>query len=53
MESLLRMFKLEQRLIDSNESESINWHKSIDWNQVNDIRKKLQKDSIDFLIKNL
>ena len=53
MESLLRMFKLEHRLVDTQNNDSINWKEDIDWVQVNDIRTKQRIKSLEFLTMNL
>lgn len=52
--SILEMFHLENRLIDENVIESPHdWNSSIDWVEVNNIRKEKIEESIEFLRKGL
>lgn len=52
-ESLLNMFGLEDRLVSSlNETKTV-LEKPIDWDRVNNIHKRLKKESVFFLKKNL
>lgn len=52
-ESLLNMFGLEDRLVSSlNETKTV-LEKPIDWDRVNNIHKRLKKESLFFLKKNL
>lgn len=52
-ESLLNMFGLEDRLVSSlNETKTV-LKKPIDWDRVNNIHKRLKKESLFFLKKNL
>lgn len=48
-DSLLKTFNLENRRIQLNEIENINLALSIDWENVNLIKKELQATSLDFL----
>lgn len=51
--SLLSMFGLEERLIEPQNLQNIDWQMPIDWNAVNEHRKAWQKISFDFLNRNL
>jgi polysaccharide pyruvyl transferase WcaK-like protein len=51
--SLLKLFNLEDRLINSPDLSSIDLLKEINWNEVNSILKQRQEESLNFLIKNL
>ncbi|MBP3738465.1 MAG: polysaccharide pyruvyl transferase family protein [Muribaculaceae bacterium] len=48
-ESLLNIFRLQDRMIPLGKTESIQWDKAIDWESVNAIKKEWQKKSLDFL----
>lgn len=49
MESLLRMFNIENRLICTKESASVNWDEPIDWNDVNTRLNIWRRKSLSFL----
>ena len=51
--SLLSLFNLEDRLITTASLNTLNIYKTIDWKRVNEHRKKLQKESMDFLQRGL
>ena len=52
-ESLLSLFDLESRIVSDDQNNHLNWSEDIDWNSVNNKRKKLQNKSLDFLKSNL
>ncbi len=52
-DSLLKLFNLEERRVDINNLQNINPNATINWEQVNSIKRKWQKKSIDFLVKNI
>ena len=52
-DSLLKLFELENRLVDVNELKEINLTTPINWNRVNSIKKEWQNKSIKFLEENL
>ncbi len=47
--SLLKIFGLENRLINIEDKSSVDWTASIDWEKVNEIKKHWQQLSLDFL----
>lgn len=53
MESLLRMFNIEDRLIGTKESASVNWDEPIDWNDVNTRLNIWRRKSLSFLSDSL
>lgn len=52
-ESLLSMFKLNDRIVDINNFSNIEWGMSIDWESVNGILKKERTRSLEILNKGL
>lgn len=51
--SLLKMFHLEDRLIDESELGNLDFHKAIDWNEVNSILEEKRRASKELLLENL
>ena len=51
--SLLKMFGLEDRLIDSENYALVDWMAEINWDRVNDILEIEKKKSIEFIVDNL
>ena len=51
--SLLQMFHLEDRLIDESELGNLDFHKAIDWNEVNSILEEKRRASKELLLENL
>lgn len=51
--SLLVMFGLEDRLIEPQNLQNIDWQTPVDWDAVNEQRRAWQKISFDFLNRNL
>lgn len=47
--SLLKMFKLEERLVNIEQIKTINLEKEINWDLVNSIKNEKQIESLDFL----
>ena len=48
MESLLEMFGLKDRMVNESSINTIDWNTPIDWEKVNDIKKKWQMKSMYF-----
>ena len=51
--SLLKMFHLEDRLVDESELGNLDFHKAIDWNEVNSILEEKRRASKELLLENL
>ncbi len=51
--SLLKLFNLEDRLVKIDENRTIDFHKPIDWEQVNRIREDQRTKSLDLLARNI
>lgn len=51
--SLLKMFHLEDRLVDEAELGNLDFHKAIDWNEVNSILEEKRRASKELLLENL
>ena len=51
--SLLKMFGLEDRLIDPEDYVSVDWKAGIDWIKVNETLEKQKKHSMAFIVENL
>ena len=51
--SLLKMFHLEDRLVDESELDNLDFHKVIDWNEVNSILEEKRRASKELLLENL
>ena len=51
--SLLRMFHLEERLLDENELENVNINSPVDWESVNAVLTAKRNESIHLLLKTL
>jgi len=51
--SLLKMFHLEDRLVDEAELDNLDFHKAIDWNEVNSILEEKRRASKELLLENL
>lgn len=51
--SLLRMFRLEERLLDENELDNVDINSSIDWENVNAVLTIKRNESIKLLLKTL
>lgn len=53
MESLLRLFNLEYRMIDTNNLSNVEWNGQIDWISVNSLLKEWKEESLIFLTEAL
>lgn len=51
--SLLKMFHLEDRLVDEKNLDNLDFHKAIDWNEVNSILEEKRRASKELLLENL
>ena len=51
--SLLKMFHLEDRLVDETDLDNLDFHKAIDWNEVNSILEEKRRASKELLLENL
>jgi len=51
--SLLKLFGLENRIVNMNDKSNINWAERIDWEKVNNIRNVWKQKSLAFLQANL
>ena len=51
--SLLKMFHLEDRLVDEADLDNLDFHKAIDWNEVNSILEEKRRASKELLLENL
>lgn len=51
--SLLKMFQLEDRLVDESDLDNLDFHKAIDWNEVNSILEEKRRASKELLLENL
>lgn len=51
--SLLKMFHLEDRLVDESDLDNLDFHKAIDWDEVNSILEEKRRASKELLLENL
>ena len=52
-DSLLRLFGLDERIIDISDYSKIDFNKKFDWDRVNSIRTAKKQEALDFLTNNL